>query len=98
MLRVALPLDEERQLRILRYVVDADLPPQQIEAVRTTPMPVRGGAAEPVPGRPDVLDSHCPGEPPATGGRTSLYCASERCTVDRGMVQRRDDLQVAPLG
>ena len=96
---VALPLHEERQLRILGHVVDADLPPAQVEPVRPAPVPGGGGAAE------SFLDQRrCPrpGPPrPASRRRPRSRSRTARPNGARstaGWSSVRDDLQVAAVG
>jgi len=57
------PLDEERHLRVLGDVVDADLLPVQVHAVGPAAVAGCRLAAEPLLDGRDVVDGDRPGQP-----------------------------------
>jgi hypothetical protein len=96
-LGVAVPLHEERHLRVLGHVVDADLPPMEVEAVRAPAVPVCGGPAQALLEHGDVRHRDHPRQPTAARLGARLHSTPERCTLGGRMVERADDLEVAPV-
>src|SRR4051812_17347245 len=96
--RGALPLDEERQLRVGEQPVHADLLPQQLAAVGQMSVAVGGLTAEPLLDHRDVVDRHDPAEPAATEGGSGPHGLAEGGLVRRGMVENLDDLEVRVAG
>jgi hypothetical protein len=85
---IAQPLHEERQLRVVHQVVDADLPPLQVDAVGPDPVPVDGRAAQPPLDRGDVVDRDHPPEPASAVGSPPPHRLTERRAIGGGVVER----------
>jgi len=89
------PFDEERHLRIVDHVSDADLLPRQVDAIRAMPHAFDGGTAETFLHRSDVIDSNYPRHPSATEVGTTLDRLTEGEAIGCGVIQRRHHLEVA---
>ena len=94
----ALPLHEERQLRVGDQAVDADLPPLQLGPVGAVPVAGRRLTAEASLDLGDVVDRDDPPEPAATQGGAGADGLAERRLVGGGMVENLDDLEVGRVG
>ena len=91
-------MDEEGQLRVLEQLVDADLPPAQVVAVRTPAVPLDGLASEAALDGRHLRHLDDPAEPAAAVHRALLDRATERCGVCGGVVECGDDLEVGATG
>ena len=91
---VALPLDEERQRRVVEQVEHPDLPPGQVDAVRPPAMAGDRRTSQPGLDRGQVVHGHDPREPATAGLAARLDRLPERRLVGSRVVERRDDLEV----
>ena len=90
----ALPLQEERQLRVGLHALDADLLPLELEAVGPEPRARARRAAEPRLDRGDVVDGDDPAEPAAAERGAGAHRLAERRLVRGRVVEHRDHLHV----
>ncbi len=97
-LAVDLPLDEERQLRVVDEVEDADLTPGQLETVGPAAVAANRLATEALLDGGDVVDARDPAEPAAARFAAALDGLAERLDVGRRVVKVTDDLEVRAAG
>jgi len=95
---VAEPVYEERQLRVDRDVVDADLLPAQVEPVGPVAVSVGGSACQARFDRSDVVDADRPAEPAAPCLCAGAHGPTERRAIGGRMIECLDDLEVAAVG
>src|ERR671910_1952393 len=93
---VGLPADEERQLGVGHQPHDADLPPEQLETVRTLAVALYRRPAQPGLDSGQVVDGDDPAEPPASSLATRPDGLAERNLVRHRVVQHVDDFEVMP--
>ena len=98
MLGTALPLHEERQLRVGLQALHAELAPAQLETVRSVPVSLYRLALKALLDGGDVVDRDHPSEPAAAGFGAGAYCLAERRLVGGRVVEHFDDLEVLPAG
>src|SRR3954447_5207933 len=94
----ALPLHEERQLRVRLHPQHADLAPPQLDAVGPVPVALDGVASETRLDLAHVLDGHDPPEPAAAHTGPSPHRLAEGGLVRCRVVEDLDDLDVGSLG
>ena len=95
---VDVPLDEERQLRVGLQALDAQLLPEQLDAVGAVPVALDRLAAEALLEGRDVVDRDDPAEPAAAELGAGAHGLAERGLVRGGVVEDLDDLEVGALG
>ena len=83
LLGLDVPLDEERQLRVGLQALDAQLLPEQLDAVGAVPVAVDGLAAEACLEGPDVVDRDDPAEPAAAERGAGAHGLAERAPCPR---------------
>ena len=95
---IAPPLDEERKLRVFHDIEDADLLPGELDAIGANAVTGSSLAAQTLLDDGNVINGDNPAHPAAALVGTLLNGATEGCLVGGGVVERRDNLDVAPTG
>jgi len=95
---IAAPLDEERELRILHDIENADLLPRQLETVGTNAMAGARLSPKSLLDDGDIVDGDDPAHPAAALAGALLHGAAEGRLVGGRVIECRHDLDVAAAG